>query len=222
MLPAGIIPLAGRPKKRLTRAREQVAGLVGAEENEIIFTSGATEADNLAMKGVFETYAVKGSHIITCNIEHKAVLDVCKALEKRGAEVTYLPVNNEGLVTPEQVEAAIRPDTILVAIMYANNELGTVMPVQEIGAVARRHGVLFFTDATQAVGKIPVDVNRDNIDLLALSAHKLYGPKGRVPCMCAGGTQGKTSGTTARRRPRTRHAERYAECTGYCGAWESL
>lgn len=159
-------------------AREQVAALIGAEPDEIIFTSGATEGDNLAIKGVLENYASKGNHIITCNIEHKAVLDTCKYLEKKGADVTCLPVNSEGLITPEQVEAAIRPDTVLVAIMYANNELGTLMPIREIGAVARRHGVILFTDATQAVGKIPVDVNGDNIDLLALSAHKLYGPKG--------------------------------------------
>lgn len=165
-------------EEAVDRAREQVAALLGAEKNEVIFTSGATEADNLALKGVFETYVVKGNHIITCNIEHKAVLDVCKSLEKRGADVTYLPVSTEGLVTPEQVETAIRPDTILIAIMYANNELGTLMPVKEIGAIARKHNVLFFTDATQAVGKVPIDVNRDNIDLLALSAHKLYGPKG--------------------------------------------
>lgn len=165
-------------EEAVEKAREQVAALIGAEPTEIIFTSGATEADNLALKGVAETYAGKGAHIVTCNIEHKAVLDVCKSLEKKGAEVTYLPVNAEGLITPEQVDAAIRPDTILVAIMYANNELGTIMPVKEIGAICRKRNVLFFTDATQAVGKIPVNVARDNIDLLALSAHKLYGPKG--------------------------------------------
>ena len=159
-------------------AREQVANLLGAEPKEIVFTSGATEAANLAIKGVFETYTTKGAHIITTNFEHKAVLDTCEALEKRGAEVTYLEVSPEGLITPEQVEAAIRPDTILIAVMYANNEVGTLLPVREIGAVARKHGVLMFTDATQAVGKIPVDVNRDHIDLLAMSAHKLYGPKG--------------------------------------------
>ena len=159
-------------------AREQVANLLGAETKEIVFTSGATEAVNLAIKGVFETYSTKGAHIITTNFEHKAVLDTCEALEKRGAEVTYLEVSPEGLITPEQVEAAIRPDTILIAIMYANNEVGTVLPIREIGAIARKYGVLMFTDATQAVGKIPVDVNADNIDLLALSAHKLYGPKG--------------------------------------------
>ncbi|NTS41770.1 IscS subfamily cysteine desulfurase [Flavisolibacter sp. BT320] len=171
-------PFGWQAEEAVDRAREQVASLIGAEPNEIIFTSGATEGDNLAIKGVVETYASKGSHIITCNIEHKAVLDVCKHLEKRGADVTYLPVNSEGLITPGQVEAAIRPDTVLIAVMYANNELGTIMPVKEIGAIARKHGVLFFTDATQAVGKISVDVARDNIDLLALTAHKMYGPKG--------------------------------------------
>jgi cysteine desulfurase len=171
-------PFGWQAEEAVDRAREQVAALIGAEPNEIIFTSGATEGDNLAIKGVAETYASKGSHIITCNIEHKAVLDVCKHLEKRGADVTYLPVNTEGLITPEQVERAIRPDTVLIAVMYANNELGTVMPVKEIGAIARKHGVLFFTDATQAVGKISVDVARDNIDLLSLTAHKMYGPKG--------------------------------------------
>ncbi|RYY81583.1 MAG: IscS subfamily cysteine desulfurase, partial [Chitinophagaceae bacterium] len=171
-------PFGWQAEEAVDRAREQVAALIGAEPNEIIFTSGATEGDNLAIKGVAETYASKGSNIITCNIEHKAVLDVCKHLEKRGADVTYLPVNTEGLITPGQVEAAIRPDTVLIAVMYANNELGTIMPVKEIGAIARKHGVLFFTDATQAVGKISVDVNRDNIDLLALTAHKMYGPKG--------------------------------------------
>jgi cysteine desulfurase len=171
-------PFGWQAEEAVDRAREQVAALIGAEPKEIVFTSGATEGDNLALKGITETYASKGSHIITCNIEHKAVLDVCKHLEKRGAEVTYLPVNTEGLITPEQVEAAIRPDTILIAIMYANNELGTVMPVKEIGAMARKHSVLFFTDATQAVGKISVDVNRDNIDVLTLTAHKFYGPKG--------------------------------------------
>ena len=171
-------PFGWQAEEAVDYAREQVAKLIGADPKEVIFTSGATEADNLAIKGVFEMYAQKGNHIITCNIEHKAVLDTCKHLEKEGAEITYLQVNNEGLVTPEQVEAAIKPNTILIAIMYANNEVGTVMPIREIGAIAKKHGVLLFTDATQAVGKIPVDVKADNIDLLAMTAHKMYGPKG--------------------------------------------
>jgi cysteine desulfurase len=159
-------------------AREQVARLIGAEPKEIIFTSGATEADNLAIKGVFEMYAGKGNHIITCVTEHKAVLDTCKHIQKLGGEVTYLPVNKEGLIDLQQLEAAITPRTILISIMFANNETGTIQPVREIGALAKKHGVLFFSDATQAVGKIPVDVLKDEIDLLACSAHKMYGPKG--------------------------------------------
>ncbi|MFL5747798.1 MAG: IscS subfamily cysteine desulfurase [Niastella sp.] len=159
-------------------AREQVARLIGAEPKEIIFTSGATEGDNLAIKGVFEMYAGKGNHIITCVTEHKAVLDTCKHIEKLGGTVTYLPVDKEGLIDLQQLEAAITPRTILIAIMYANNETGTIQPVKAIGALAKKLNVLFFSDATQAVGKIPVDVIKDDIDILACSAHKLYGPKG--------------------------------------------
>lgn len=159
-------------------AREQVARLVGAEPKEIIFTSGATEADNLALKGIFEMYATKGNHIITCNIEHNAVLDTCRHLEKKGAEITYLKVKNNGLIDLREFETAFQPTTILVAIMYANNEIGTIMPVKEISALTRKKGVLFFSDATQAIGKMPVDVNKDGIDLMAFSAHKMYGPKG--------------------------------------------
>lgn len=159
-------------------AREQVAKLIGADPKEIIFTSGATEADNLAIKGIFEMYASKGNHIITCNIEHKAVLDTCKHIEKEGGGVTYLKVKDSGLIDLAELEAAIKPNTILIAIMYANNEIGTVMPMKEISAIAKKHGVLVFSDATQAVGKIPVDVNKDGIDLMAFSAHKMYGPKG--------------------------------------------
>ena len=159
-------------------AREQVAKLIGADPKEIIFTSGATEGDNLAIKGVFEMYASKGNHIITCNIEHKAVLDTCKHVEKEGGEVTYLQVKPNGLIDLQELEAAIKPTTILIAIMYANNEIGTVMPMKEISAIAKKHGVLVFSDAVQAVGKIPVDVNKDGIDLMAFTAHKMYGPKG--------------------------------------------
>jgi cysteine desulfurase len=159
-------------------AREQVAALIGATPQEIVFTSGATESDNLAIKGVFEAYASKGNHIITCATEHKAVLDTCRHIEKLGGEITYLPVDRAGHINLQELEAAIRPTTVLIAIMYANNEIGTVHPIKEIGAIARKHEVVFFTDAAQAAGKITIDVNSDNIDLLALTAHKLYGPKG--------------------------------------------
>jgi cysteine desulfurase len=159
-------------------AREQTAKLIGAEPKEIVFTSGATESDNLAIKGVFENYASKGNHIITAVTEHKAVLDTCKHVEKKGAEVTYLGVEAEGIISLTELEAAIRPNTVLLSFMYANNETGTIQPINEIGALAKKHGILFFTDATQAVGKIHVDVIKDGIDMLALSAHKFYGPKG--------------------------------------------
>ncbi|WP_342648316.1 IscS subfamily cysteine desulfurase [Mucilaginibacter sp. CSA2-8R] len=159
-------------------AREQVAKLIGASEKEIIFTSGATESDNLAIKGVFEMYKDKGNHIITAVTEHKAVLDACKHVEKLGGKVTYLAVKEDGLVDLAELEAAMTPETILISIMYGNNEIGVVQPVRQIADIAHKHGALFMTDATQAVGKISVDVNRDGIDLLALSAHKMYGPKG--------------------------------------------
>jgi cysteine desulfurase len=159
-------------------ARAQIASLIGATPKEIIFTSGATESDNLMIKGVAEMYREKGNHIITQAIEHKAVLDTCKRLEKYGYEVTYLPVQKDGRVDPEDVRKAITPKTILITIMYANNEIGSVNPIQEIGKIAKEHGIIFAVDGVQAVGKIPVDVQKDNIDLLAISAHKIYGPKG--------------------------------------------
>src|SRR5690606_11594697 len=171
-------PFGWAAEEAVDYAREQVAKLVGADTKEIIFTSGATEADNLALKGVFEAYAAKGNHIITTAIEHKAILDTCKHLEKQGALITYLEVNHDGLIDLKALEAAITPQTILVAIMYANNETGVINPIRDISQVTRRHGVLLMTDAAQAVGKIPVDVNRDGIDLMAFSAHKMYGPKG--------------------------------------------
>ena len=159
-------------------AREQAAKLIGADTQEIIFTSGATEAVNLAIKGVYEMYAAKGNHIITAATEHKAVLDTCKHIEKLGAGVTYLPVKADGLIDLPALEAAIKPTTILIAIMYANNEIGVIQPMGEISAVAKKHGILFFTDAVQAAGKISVDVQKDGIDLMAFTAHKMYGPKG--------------------------------------------
>ncbi len=171
-------PFGWQAEEAVDYAREQVARLIGAEPKEIIFTSGATEGDNLAIKGVFEMYKSKGNHIITCNIEHKAVLDTCKHIEKEGGEVTYLKVQGNGLIDLKELEAAIKPNTILIAIMYANNEIGVVQPMKEISAIAKKKGILVFSDATQAVGKIPVDVNKDGIDLLAMTAHKMYGPKG--------------------------------------------
>ena len=171
-------PFGWEAEEAVDYAREQVAKLIGADPKEIIFTSGATEGDNLGIKGVFEMYASKGNHVITCTTEHKAVLDTCKHIERSGGEVTYLNVNAEGLIDLKELEAAIKPTTILIAIMYANNEIGVIQSVKEISAIARRHGVLFFTDGTQAVGKIPMDVNKDGIDIMAFSAHKMYGPKG--------------------------------------------
>ncbi len=159
-------------------ARKQIADLIGANPKEIIFTSGATESNNLAIKGVAEMYAEKGKHIITAATEHKAVLDTCKKLEKQGYQVTYLALQPDGLVDLDKLRAAITPQTTLVSIMYANNEIGVVQPISEIGKICKERGVLFHTDGVQAVGKIPVDVIKDNVDLLSMSAHKMYGPKG--------------------------------------------
>lgn len=171
-------PFGWAAEEAVDYAREQVAKLIGADPKEIIFTSGATEGDNLAIKGVYEMYASKGNHIITVNTEHKAVLDTCKHIEKLGGEVTYLNVKEDGLIDLKELESAIKPTTILIAIMYANNEVGVIQPVKEISALAKKNGILFFTDATQAVGKIPVNVIEDGIDLMTFTGHKMYGPKG--------------------------------------------
>ena len=171
-------PFGWEAEEAVDYAREQVAKLIGADPKEIIFTSGATEGDNLGIKGVFEMYASKGNHIITCTTEHKAVLDTCKHIERLGGEVTYLEVKADGLIDLKELEAAIKPTTILIAIMYANNEIGVIQPVKEISTIAKKNGILFFSDAVQAVGKIPVDVNKDGIDVMAFTAHKMYGPKG--------------------------------------------
>lgn len=165
-------------EKAVKKAREQVASLIHAVPEEIIFTSGATESINWALKGVFESYAKKGNHIITQKTEHKAVLDTCEYLEAKGAMVTYLDVDSSGLIDLNELQNAITDQTILVAIMYGNNETGVIQPIPEIGKICRNNEVLFFCDATQAVGKVPVDTKKDNIDLLACSAHKMFGPKG--------------------------------------------
>jgi cysteine desulfurase len=160
------------------KARKQIAELIGATAKEIVFTSGATESNNLALKGVAEMYAEKGNHIITAATEHKAILDTCKNLEHHGMRVTYLPVQQNGLVDLDMLRDAITDKTILISIMYANNEIGVLQPIAEIGKIAKSKGVLLHTDATQAVGKVPVNVIKDNIDLASLSGHKMYGPKG--------------------------------------------
>ena len=165
-------------EQAVEKSRQQIAGLIGASAKEIIFTSGATESNNLAIKGVAEMYAEKGDHIITAVTEHKAVLDTCKNLQKHGRQVTFLRVGKDGLVDLDELRAAITPRTVLISIMHANNEIGVLQPIREIGRIAKEHGVLFHTDATQAAGKVPIDVSEDNVDLLSISAHKMYGPKG--------------------------------------------
>jgi cysteine desulfurase len=166
-------------EEAVDKARNQIANLINAKAKEIIFTSGATESDNLAVKGVLDFNKDKGNHIITCVTEHKAILDSCRALERQGrATVSYLKVDRYGMVDPDDVRRAITDKTVLITIMYANNEIGTIHPIAEIGRIAHEKGIIFHTDATQAVGKIPVDVERDQIDLMSLSAHKIYGPKG--------------------------------------------
>ncbi len=172
-------PFGWEAEKAAETGREQIARLINAKPKEIIFTSGATESDNLAIKGVVEFYREKGNHVVTAVTEHKAVLDTCKSLERKGlARVTYLPVDNYGMVDPDDVRKAITDKTVLVSIMYANNEIGTINPIGDIGRICREKGVLFHTDATQGVGKLPLDVDTMCIDLLSMTAHKIYGPKG--------------------------------------------
>src|SRR5437870_2586995 len=171
-------PFGWEAEEAVDKARKQVADLIGANAKELIFTSGATESNNLAIKGVAEMYREKGNHIITCVTEHKAVIDTCKKLEKQGLRVTYLPVQKDGRIDLDELRAAITDKTILITIMTANNEIGVVQPIAEIGAIAKERGILFHTDAVQAVGKVPFNVNELKVDLVSISAHEMYGPKG--------------------------------------------
>ncbi len=175
---SSIYEVGQRSKEAITTAREEIAKVLGAKTDEIYFTAGGSEADNWALKAAFEAYSKKGNHIITTKIEHHAILHTCEYLEKKGAEITYLYVDENGLINLDELQKAIRPETILISIMFANNEIGTIEPVKEIGMIAKEHGVLFHTDAVQAFGQVPIDVDEMNIDMLSSSAHKINGPKG--------------------------------------------
>lgn len=204
---SSIYRFAGKAQKAVDDARQIIADYLGAETKEIYFTGGGSESDNWALKGVAEAYSNKGKHIITTKIEHHAILHTCEYLEKHGYEITYLPVDENGVVSLSELESAIRPDTILISIMFANNEIGTIEPIKEIGEIAHRHGVIFHTDAVQAYGHVPIDVNEMNIDILSASGHKINGPKGvgimylrktvKIEPLIHGGSQerGKRAGT---------------------------
>lgn len=180
--PSSVYELAGASKKAINEAREKISQVIGAKPNEIYFTAGGSEADNWAIKETYEAYKEKGNHIITTKVEHHAVLHTCQWLEKQGAKVTYLDVDENGIIRLEDLERAITPETILISVMAANNEIGSLMPIKEIGMIAKEHGILFHTDAVQAFGQIPLDVDECHIDMLSSSAHKINGPKG-IGCL---------------------------------------
>ncbi len=206
--PSSAYAFSGKTAKEVSKARAVIAKAIGADEKEIFFTAGGSESDNWAVKGVADALKDKGNHIITTKIEHHAVLHSCEFLEKQGFEVTYLPVDENGLVNPEELEAAIKPTTILISVMFANNEIGTIEPIEEIGKIAKERGIYFHTDAVQAFGHLPIDVDKMNIDMLSSSAHKINGPKGigflyirkgtKISNLIHGGAQerGKRAGTT--------------------------
>ena len=212
---SSIYRLGSESKKAINQARQTIAESIGAKPEEIYFTAGGSESDNWALKATAEAYASKGKHIITSKIEHHAILHTCEYLEKRGFEVTYLDVDEFGCVNPEAVRAAIRPDTILISIMFANNEIGTIEPIAEIGAIAKEKGILFHTDAVQAFGQLPINVDECHIDMLSASAHKLNGPKGiglyqnrcKDSFLCTWG------------RPGEKQKSRYGKCTGNRRVW---
>lgn len=176
--PSSVYDFAGKSKEAVTTAREQIAEVIGAKKEEIYFTAGGSEADNWALKAAFEYFKGKGNHIITTKIEHHAILHTCQYLEKRGARITYLDVDENGVVKLDELEKAITPETILISVMFANNEIGTIQPIREIGLIAREHGILFHTDTVQAFGQVPINVDEMNIDMLSSSGHKINGPKG--------------------------------------------
>lgn len=177
--PSSIYKIAGESKKAITKGRQQIAQVLGARTEDVYFTAGGSEADNWALKATFEAYQAKGNHIITTKIEHHAILHTCEYLEKvRGAKITYLDVDADGMISLEELEKAITPETVLISVMFANNEIGTIEPIREIGAIAKKHGVLFHTDAVQAFGQVPINVDEMNIDMLSSSGHKINGPKG--------------------------------------------
>ena len=176
--PSSIYAIAGKSKEAITKGREQIAEVLGAKKEEIYFTAGGSESDNWALKATFEAYKAKGNHIITTKIEHHAILHTCEYLEKRGAKITYVDVDENGIVKLDELEKAITPETILISVMFANNEIGSIQPIKEIGRIAKEHNILFHTDAVQAFGQIPINVDECNIDMLSSSGHKINGPKG--------------------------------------------